>query len=137
MKQVKVNRYSKVDFSPLLPLMLAVHKKEVPLMAAFLKMWNVQEDKSAPLEFREVFTAFALEQGYCDKWAGAVARDADRDLFGLRGKRSDIGKAKDKTKKKTNDKPTKKKVTPEQLAHMAKSLDTKGLKTLITLLVAM
>ena len=135
MKQVKVNRYSKVDFSPLLPLMLAVHKKEVPLMAAFLKMWNAQADKSAPLEFREVFTGFALEQGYCDKWAGAVARDADRDLFGLRGKRSDIGKAKDKTKKKA-DKP-KGKVTPEQLAHMAKSLDAKGLKTLITLLVSM
>jgi hypothetical protein len=100
-------------------------------------MWNAQADKSAPLEFREVFTAFALEQGYCDKWAGQIARDADRDLFGIRGKRSDIGKAKDKdeTKKKA-DKP-KGKVTPEQLANMAKALDAKGLKTLLGLLIAM
>jgi len=134
MKANKVNRYAKVDFSPLLPLMAGVWKKETGLMQAFLAMWNKQKDKSAPLEFREVFTTFALANGYCDKWAGQVARDADRKLFGIRAERSD--KNKPKANKPKADKP-KGKVTPAQLANMAKALDQKGIKTLIGLLAAM
>jgi hypothetical protein len=131
--KTKVNRYSKVDFSSLLPIMDSIHKGEGKLMNALLALWAKQADKSAPMEFRAVFIAFAIKNGYCKAWAGQVARDAG---FRVRAERSDKGGTKDKNKPAT-DKKKKSEVTPAQLAHMAKSLDAKGLKTLITLLVAM
>jgi len=127
----KVNRYAKVDFNPLLPIMEGIHNGEGRLMDGLLALWAKQTDKSAPLEFRAVFVAFAMKKGYCKAWAGQIARDAG---FRVRAERSDKGGTKDKPK----DKPASGKgVTPQQLAHMAKGLDAKGIKTLIGLLVAM
>ena len=75
------------------------------------------------MAFRKAFIAFAVGEGYCKEWAGQVARDAG---FRVRAERSDKGGTKaDKPKADT---PKGKGVTPEQLAHMAKALDAKGVK---------
>lgn len=129
--QTKTNRYAQVDFSPLLPIMEGIHKGEGSLMDGLLALWAAQTDKSAPMEFRLVFVTFAVAAGYCKAWAGQVARDAG---FRVRAERSDKGGT--KADKPKADKP-KGKVTPAQLANMAKALDAKGIKTLIGLLAAM
>lgn len=126
---MKTETKTLIDFTPCLPMMNAIHNGEMKLMDLILEIWE-ETDKESPMGFRKEWVTFAEANGYCKQWAGQIARDAG---FRVRAKRSDIGKA------KTNKKPNKKTsgVTPAQLAHMAKSLDAKGLKTLIGLLVAM
>jgi hypothetical protein len=118
------------DFTPCLPVMEGIHGGEFTLMDLLLSIWE-RTDKESPMGFRKEWVAFAEANGYCKQWAGQIARDAG---FRVRDFRSDIGKSKDKPT--TNKKPNKSGVTPEQLAHMAKGLDKKGLKTLIQLLIA-
>ena len=126
---MKTETKTAIDFTPCLPMMNAIHNGEMKLMDLILEIWGTT-DKASPMGFRKEWVAFAVSNGYCKQWAGQIARDAG---FRVRDFRSDIGKAKDKPTKPT----TKSGVTPAQLAHMAKALDAKGLKTLITLLVAM
>lgn len=126
MKATNENK-SNIDFTSLLPFMEAVHKAEVKLMDALLALWNAQADKSNPMAFRRAFVEFAVSKGYSNKWAGEIACDAGFRLRAAGGGR----KASDKPKADS------KGVTPEQLAHMAKSLDAKGVKKLIALLAAM
>lgn len=113
-----------IDFTSLLPFMEAVHKAEVKLMDALLALWNAQADKSNPMAFRRAFVEFAVSKGYSNKWAGEIACDAGFRLRAAGGGRK-------------ASKPSGKGVTPEQLAHMARALDAKGVKKLIALLVAM
>jgi hypothetical protein len=117
-----------VDYTSLLPLMLSVHKAEMTLMDALLALWNKQVDKSKPMEFRKGFIEFAVANKYDRRWAMEIAVAA-----GFRARAAGGGRK----KSKPADAP-KGKVTPEQLAHMAKSsLDAKGVKKLIALLAAM
>jgi hypothetical protein len=117
-----------IDFTSLLPFMEAVHKAEVKLMDALLALWNAQADKSNPMAFRRAFVEFAVSKGYSNKWAGEIACDAGFRLRAAGGGRK---------ASKPSDKPSGKGVTPEQLAHMARALDAKGVKKLIALLAAM
>jgi len=127
MKATKENKYASVNFTSLEPIMAGIWQGECKLMDALLAIWNAQVDKSAPLEFRKAFVAFAVAKGYSEKWAGEVACDAGFRLRAKGGGR----KASDKPKADS------KGVTPEQLAHMARALDAKGVKKLIALLAAM
>lgn len=133
-KATKQNKYASVNFTSLEPIMKGIWKGECSLMDALLALWNAQADKSAPLEFRKAFVAFAVSKGYDAKWAGIVACDA-----GFRVRAAGGGRKKSKPSdkpSKPSDKPSKG-VTPEQLAHMARALDSKGVKKLIGLLAAM
>ena len=76
MKATNENKYASVNFKSLEPLMAAVWKGECNLMDALRKLWNAQVDKSAPLEFRKAFVAFAKSKGYSEKWAGETAHAA-------------------------------------------------------------
>jgi hypothetical protein len=127
MKATKENKYASVDFTSLDPIMDGIWQGECTLMDALRKLWDAQADKSAPLEFRKAFVAHAVRKGYSEKWAGEVACDAG---FRLRAKGGG---------RKPSDEPKadSKGVTPEQLAHMARALDAKGVKKLIALLAAM
>ena len=95
--------------------------------------WD-KSDYDNPLEFRKAFVEEYVKRKVCSDpdqaraYANRVACEAG---FRIRGKGAGrkVGKA-------TN-KPSGKGVTPEQLAHMAKALDSKGVKKLIALLVAM
>lgn len=119
---------NKVDYTSLLPLMLSVHKAEMTLMDALLALWDKQTDKSKPMEFRKGFIEFAVANKYDRRWAMEIAVAA-----GFRARAAGGGRK----KSKTSDKPSGKGVTPEQLAHMARALDSKGVKKLIALLAAM
>jgi len=122
-----------IDFTSLLPIMEGIWKGECNLMDGLLALWAKQTDKSSPMAFRKAFIDFAESNGYCRAWAGQIARDAG---FRVRAERSDKGGT--KAGKPQADKPASGKgVTPQQLAHMAKALDAKGIKTLIGLLAAM
>jgi hypothetical protein len=116
-----------IDYTSLLPLMLSVHKAEMTLMDALLALWDKQTDKSKPMEFRKGFIEFAVANKYDRRWAMEIAVAA-----GFRARAAGGGRK----KSKTADTP-KGKVTPEQLAHMARALDSKGVKKLIALLAAM
>jgi hypothetical protein len=118
---------NKVDYTSLLPLMLSVHKAEMTLMDALLALWDKQTDKSKPMEFRKGFIEFAVANKYDRRWAMEIAVAA-----GFRARAAGGGRK----KSKLADAP-KGKVTPEQLAHMARALDSKGVKKLIALLAAM
>jgi hypothetical protein len=117
-----------IDYTSLLPLMLSVHKAEMTLMDALLELWNKQADKSKPMEFRKGFIEFAVANKYDRRWAMEIAVAA-----GFRARAAGGGRK----ASKPSDKPSGKGVTPEQLAHMARALDAKGVKKLIALLAAM
>jgi hypothetical protein len=117
-----------VDYTSLLPLMLSVHRAEMTLMDALLALWDKQTDKSKPMEFRKGFIEFAVANKYDRRWAMEIAVAA-----GFRARAAGGGRK----ASKPSDKPSGKGVTPEQLAHMARALDAKGVKKLIALLAAM
>jgi hypothetical protein len=121
-----------VDYTSLLPLMLSVHKAEMTLMDALLALWDKQTDKSKPMEFRKGFIEFAVANKYDRRWAMEIAVAA-----GFRARAAGGGRKASKPSDKPSDKPSGKGVTPEQLAHMARALDSKGVKKLIALLAAM
>lgn len=95
--------------------------------------WN-KSDYTDPMKFRKDFVDKYVERKITSDpdqaraYANRVACEAG---FRIRGKGAGrkVGKA-------TN-KPSGKGVTAEQLAHMARALDSKGVKKLIALLVAM
>ena len=138
----KETKQNTIDFTSLLPIMKGIWKGECNLMGGLLALWEKQTDKSSPMAFRKAFITFAGSKGYCKEWAGKIARDAG---FRVRAERSDKNKPKANKPKANKPKANKPKanapkgkgVTPEQLAHMAKSLDAKGVKKLIGLLAAM
>ena len=123
--KAKQNKTNRIDFTSLLPLMGAVHKAELSLMDALLALWDKQTDKSKPMEFRKGFIEFAVANKYDRRWAMEIAVAA-----GFRARAAGGGRKKSKPAPNG-------KVTPEQLAKMAKGLDAKGVKKLIALLVAM
>ncbi len=125
---MKATNKNSIDFTSLLPLMLSVHKAEMTLMDALLALWDKQTDKSKPMEFRKGFIEFAVANKYDRRWAMEIAVAA-----GFRARAAGGGRK----KSKPSDKPSGKGVTPEQLAHMARALDSKGVKKLIALLAAM
>lgn len=137
MKATKQNKnIANIDFTPLDDLMLAVHKAEVRLMDRLLAIWDKHKN-TCPKAFRVSFIEYAIGKGYSKKWAGEVIVDAGYKVFDGKNLFRERGEGGGRKKSKPSDKPSGKGVTPEQLAHMARALDSKGVKKLIALLVAM
>ena len=86
-----------IDFSPLVPLMGAVHRAEIKLMDALLALW--EKTDSDPMEFRRAFVAFAVSKGYTEKWAGEIACAAGFRLRSAGGGRKPSAKSADKVTK--------------------------------------
>ncbi len=100
--KTKVENKNSIDFTSLLPLMLAVHKAEMTLMDALLALWDKQVDKSKPMEFRRAFIDFAVANKYDRRWAMEIAVAA-----GFRARAAGGGRKKSKTSKSVSvNKPT-------------------------------
>lgn len=137
MKATKQNKNTaSIDFTPLDDLMLAVHKAEVRLMDRLLAIWDKHKN-TCPKAFRVSFIEYAIGKGYSKKWAGEVIVDAGYKVFDGKNLFRERGEGGGRKKSEPSDKPSGKGVTPEQLANMARALDSKGVKKLIALLAAM
>lgn len=86
-----------IDFTPLVPLMGAVHRAEIKLMDALLALW--EKTDSDPMEFRRAFVAFAVSKGYTQRWAGEIACAAGFRLRAGGGGRKPSAKSADKVTK--------------------------------------
>ena len=113
---------NKVNYSTLLPIMKAVHAAEMSLMDALLALWNKQDDKSKPMEFRKGFIEFATANKYDRRWAMEIAVAA-----GFRARAAGGGRKSTKPAKGT----------AEAVMAQAKALPAKELKRLMKMLAAL